>query len=82
VLRSGGTFAVTTPAHGRLTALRLLVRGWESGFDPLSPHLRFFTRRSLARLLGEMGFEVHSLRRRHGTLFCRTSRSAPAYTGA
>jgi SAM-dependent methyltransferase len=80
VLRPGGTFAVTTPAHGRLTALRLLVRGWESEFDPLSPHLRFFTRRSLARLLGELGFEVESLRRRHGTLLCRTSPSAPAYT--
>jgi hypothetical protein len=36
---------------GRLTGLDVLVRGFERPFDPLSPHLRFFTRRSLARLL-------------------------------
>jgi ubiquinone/menaquinone biosynthesis C-methylase UbiE len=68
VLRPGGGLALTTPAHSRLTALRLLVSGFEAEFDPLSPHLRFFTRRSLARLLDAMGFEVTSLRRRSGTL--------------
>src|SRR5919201_2672451 len=62
VLRPGGTLAVATPTHGRLTALRLLVRGFESGFDPLSPHLRFFTRRSLEHVLRELGFEPRSLR--------------------
>jgi SAM-dependent methyltransferase len=67
VLRPGGRFAVTTPAHSRLTALWLAVQGWESQFEPLSPHLRFFTARSLRRLLDEMGFEVESLRRRSGT---------------
>jgi SAM-dependent methyltransferase len=64
VLRPGGRLAVSTPAHGRLTALRLLVVGFESAFDPLSPHLRFLTARSLRRLLGELGFEVESLRSR------------------
>src|SRR5918992_3445275 len=39
VLRPGGTLALTTPAHGRLTGLEVLVRGFERGFDPLSPHL-------------------------------------------
>jgi SAM-dependent methyltransferase len=68
VLRPGGTLAITTPAHSRLTALRLVATGWEGEFQPLSPHLRFFTRRSLAQLLGEMGFDVASLRRRAGTL--------------
>ena len=68
VLRPGGRIAVTTPAHGRLTALDALVRGFEARFDPRSPHLRFFTRRSLARLLDDLGFEVVSLRRERGTL--------------
>jgi len=58
VLRPGGTLALTTPSH--------LPLGRPP--DPLSPHLRFFTRHSLRRLLGELGFEVGSLRRRSGSL--------------
>ena len=74
VLRTGGTLAITTPANGRSTAIGLLARGFESEFDPLSPHLRFFTRRSLARVLGELGFEVASLRRNAGTLLALAKR--------
>jgi SAM-dependent methyltransferase len=74
VLRPGGMLALTTPAHGRLFALRLLFAGFESGFDPLSPHLRFFSRRSMRDLLLEMGFEVQSVRRRAGTLLVRATR--------
>ena len=75
VLRPGGALAITTPAYSRLTAARLVLRGWESLFEPLSPHLRFFTRRSLARLLDELGFDVTSLSRRAGTLLALASRA-------
>lgn len=68
VLRPGGSLAVTTPAHSRLTGLKLLVRGFEPDFDPLSPHLRFFTKRSLTRVLTELGFDVRSMKREQGTL--------------
>jgi SAM-dependent methyltransferase len=64
VLRPGGTLALTTPAN--------LPVGRRP--DPLSPHLRFFSRRSLRRLLRELGFEVEWLRRRSGTLLARASR--------
>src|SRR3982751_2442531 len=74
VLEPGGTLALTTPAHGRLTGLAILVRGFERSFDPLSPHLRFFTARSLRRLLDDMGFDVASLRRRSGTLLATATR--------
>ena len=74
VLRPGGRLAVTTPSHGRLTGLDILVRGFERRFDPLSPHLRFLTRRSLSALLDALGFEPRSLRREAGTLLAVASR--------
>ena len=74
VLEPGGRLALTTPAHSRLTGLDVLVRGFERRFPPLSPHLRFLTRRSLARLLDELGFEVDGIARRSGTLLARASR--------
>jgi SAM-dependent methyltransferase len=74
VLRPGGTLALTTPAHGRRTALAALIRGFERMFDPLSPHIRFFTSRSLRALLGDMGFDVVSLRREAGALVATATR--------
>jgi SAM-dependent methyltransferase len=68
VLRPGGRLAVTTPAHGRATALRAAIGGFERAFPPLSPHLRFLSRRSLADLLDGVGFDVVTMRRRRGTL--------------
>jgi len=74
VLRPGGSLALTTPAHGRLTAARAAVRGFEEVFDPLSPHLRFFTARSLGRLLDQLGFDAPPPRRKSGTLLVWASR--------
>lgn len=74
VLRPGGRLALSTPAHGRLTGLAVLVGGFERRFDPLSPHLRFLSRRSLVRLLREMGFEIARLDRRAATLLALASR--------
>lgn len=74
VLAPRGTLAITTPAHGRGTALGLLARGFEAGFDPLSPHIRFFTEGSLGRVLGELGFELRSLRTRARTLMAIANR--------
>jgi SAM-dependent methyltransferase len=64
VLKPGGTLALTTPAS------RALMRPPH----PLSPHLRFLTRRSLRELFSELGFELRSLERRAGTLLARASR--------
>jgi ubiquinone/menaquinone biosynthesis C-methylase UbiE len=74
VLREDGEIAVTTPAHGRRTGLSLVLRGFERWFDPLSPHVRFFSRASLVAMLGEAGFGQPSVRRRNGTLTARATR--------
>jgi SAM-dependent methyltransferase len=64
VLRPGGELALTTPAARPLGCPE----------DPLSPHLRRFTRRSLRRVLEQLGFDPRSLERRSGTLLARATR--------
>jgi SAM-dependent methyltransferase len=74
VMRPGATLALTTPAHGRQSAVPILARGFESVFDPLSPHLRHYTRRSLTRLLEQMGFELVAIHTARGSLLARATR--------
>jgi ubiquinone/menaquinone biosynthesis C-methylase UbiE len=74
VLRPGGRLAVTTPSHSRLTGIDVLCRGFERRFPPLSPHLRFFTRRSLADLLDGLGFDLLQLERERATLLAVATR--------
>ena len=50
------------------------MRGFERGFDPLSPHLRFLTARSLADLLDALGFDPGAVRREAGTLMAVATR--------
>jgi 2-polyprenyl-3-methyl-5-hydroxy-6-metoxy-1,4-benzoquinol methylase len=59
VLRSGGSLILSTPAHGPLTRLGLALsrRRFERHFDPRADHLRFYTRRTLSRLLEDFGYE-------------------------
>ena len=64
VLEPRGRLALTTPAN------RLLIRPP----DPLSPHMRHLTKRSLRALLEGMGFELLELRRRRGALFAVAAR--------
>jgi ubiquinone/menaquinone biosynthesis C-methylase UbiE len=78
VTAPGGEIAVTTPAHGRRTGLSMLLRGFEQTFDPLSPHVRFFSRSSLRELLEETGFTVASIARKQHTLLARAKREGEA----
>jgi ubiquinone/menaquinone biosynthesis C-methylase UbiE len=74
VLRPGGRLAITTPAHGRLTLARAFIFGFESEFDPLAPHLRFFSKRFLTGFVQSMGFEVISCRKDRGSLLLVATR--------
>jgi 2-polyprenyl-3-methyl-5-hydroxy-6-metoxy-1,4-benzoquinol methylase len=64
VLRSGGSLLLSTPAHGRLAMLGLAIshRKLDRHFDPRSDDLRFYTPRTLSRLLEDFGFEAIELR--------------------
>jgi 2-polyprenyl-3-methyl-5-hydroxy-6-metoxy-1,4-benzoquinol methylase len=58
VMRPHGMLVLSTPDHGRLALLALLcsVRRFERHFDPRADHVRFYTRRTLTRLLADFGF--------------------------
>jgi 2-polyprenyl-6-hydroxyphenyl methylase/3-demethylubiquinone-9 3-methyltransferase len=64
VLRTGGRLLLSTPAHGRLRMLALAVssKRFDRHFDPRADHLRFYSRRSLARLLADVGFREVEVR--------------------
>ncbi len=74
VLVPGGRVMVVTPDHPLRTRLRIALRGWEQHFDPFSPHLRFYTRRSLADALDDCGFSVESVIASRGNLVAEASR--------
>jgi 2-polyprenyl-3-methyl-5-hydroxy-6-metoxy-1,4-benzoquinol methylase len=64
VLRSKGRLLLSTPAHGRTAMLRVALsrRAFAERFDPLGEHLRFYSRDTLSRLIGELGFEAIDVR--------------------
>jgi hypothetical protein len=58
VLIPSGRLLLSTPSHGRL---RLAIGGIERFSEPLGDHLHLYTRRSLASVLVELGFEQVSI---------------------
>lgn len=64
VLRSGGSLLLSTPAHERLTLLRVALSGraFAERFEPRGDHLRFYSRDTLTRLLGDFGLAQISVR--------------------
>ena len=55
VLKPGGSVLLTTPHHGFVKNLMLTVFGFDSHFDPMGPHVRFFSKRTLDRALRQNG---------------------------
>jgi SAM-dependent methyltransferase len=58
VLRPGGRLLVTVPFHGRLKSALIALARFDTHFDPLGQHLRFYTRTSLATALRAQFEEV------------------------
>ncbi len=83
VLRPGGRLLVTTPFHGRVKGALLAFTRFDSHFDPLGQHLRFFTPSSLRRTLEGARLEVAGVSAAGGlpvlreTLVARALRPSP-----
>jgi SAM-dependent methyltransferase len=74
VLKRGGRLLLTVPYHGRLQAAAVALTRFDSHFDPLGQHVRFFTRTSLARTLEASGFEPVEIRKLGPMLVGRATR--------
>jgi ubiquinone/menaquinone biosynthesis C-methylase UbiE len=74
VLVPGGRLLVVTPDHPLRLRLKVALRGWEGHFDPFSPHLRFYTARSLGSALTDCGFSPPEIERRDGALIAEALR--------
>ena len=58
ILKSEGTLIVSTPYHGLIKNLIISLVGFETVFDPIGSHIRFFTKKSLMRCLESSGFSI------------------------
>jgi SAM-dependent methyltransferase len=81
VLRRGGRLLVTVPDHGRFKRTLLALAHYDAHYDPLGDHVRFYTRRSLARALHATGFEDVTLNALGGPPLLRQALVARAVRG-
>jgi SAM-dependent methyltransferase len=58
ILRPGGRLLVTVPYHGGLKNVLIALCKWDEHFAPHNPHIRFYTKRTLARIVGAAGFKA------------------------
>lgn len=55
VLTPGGKILLTTPYHGLVKNILIVLFAFETVFDPLGPHIRFYTKKSLQYALKLVG---------------------------
>jgi 2-polyprenyl-3-methyl-5-hydroxy-6-metoxy-1,4-benzoquinol methylase len=60
LLRPAGLLCVSTPYHAWIKNCVIAAVAFERHFDPIGPHIRFFTSASLRGLLAANGFRVRN----------------------
>lgn len=62
ILKTGGRFILSTPMHNRLKNIIISLFKFEKHFDPEFPHLRFYSLKSLSKVLTMRGFSVQGVK--------------------
>jgi SAM-dependent methyltransferase len=57
ILRPGGRLLVTVPYHGGLKNVLIALFKWDEHFAAHNPHIRFYTKRTLGRIVQAAGFQ-------------------------
>jgi ubiquinone/menaquinone biosynthesis C-methylase UbiE len=57
ILRPGGRLLVTVPYHGRFKNVLIALFNWDEHFVPSTSHIRFYTKRSLGRIVSAAGLD-------------------------
>jgi SAM-dependent methyltransferase len=58
VLKPGGKLLITVPYHGGLKNLLIALFKWDEHFSPDNPHIRFFTKNTISRVVSSAGFRT------------------------
>lgn len=58
ILKPGGKFLITVPHHGFIKNFLITLFTFDKHFDPVGPHVRFFSKKTLYRELKKAGLRV------------------------
>lgn len=61
ILKPKGKLLVSTPYHGLIKNVIISLIGFETVFDPMGPHIRFFTVKSLINALKSINLKVNNV---------------------
>jgi ubiquinone/menaquinone biosynthesis C-methylase UbiE len=61
ILKRGGKIIITTPYYGFIKNLMIVLFGFEKIFDPMTPHIRFFTVRTLTKCLKQNNLKIEGV---------------------
>ena len=58
IVKPGGEILITTPYHGLIKNLAIVIFGFDKHFNPTGPHVRFFSKKTLFGLIEKNGFKI------------------------